>query len=571
MVPRPLGLRPLRRRRGRALIGAGRGKQSGALTASAWPLVLLLVIAATIAPPLAASERWTKVADRGSLRVGVKTDYPPWGFICGAEAGACPAQVAGPDADLVMAGLEIDLARALGAGLADRFDTELIVELVAVTSANRLQRLSDGGVDVVIATMAATPARAQLADLLEPFYYASGVNALVRRDAGIRTMADLRGQAVCLTTGAFFNRKLVERYGILPQFYRGTRDPLIALKTGVCAAYAYDDTALKQVLLRRGWDDFAMLATSVDPHPWVVAVPSGEGGTAFGLAAAAQLDSWHASGRLLELEARWELGCSSFLLARFRDAGGELTRAPAACAEIRPVPLEASAIANEAAHVGDPTRGWGGDGYHLRQLASGFATTTVLSVGSILGALALGVGGALAGLTLPRRLVRPLGSFAIVFQTTPPLLQLYIVFFGLAPALGSLVGVRPSPLAVALLVFSLYAGVAVANLLAQTAASRGVLTAAEFRGTFPAIVDDAYAGIVAHLVNIVKAVGMASVIAVPEVVSATSSVAAARGATGWLMIALCIFYLGFVWLVLIGLQRAKGRVRGWLRPVSSTS
>ena len=527
--------------------------------------VLTVVLTLVLASPAAASERWAAIAERGTLRVGVKTDYPPWGFICGAEAGACPPQVADAEGAVVTAGLEIDLAETLGTALARRFDMELGVEIVAVTSANRLQRLADGDVDVVIATMAATPERAGLADLVAPLYYASGVNALVRRDAGIRTMADLRDRPVCLTSGAFFNRKLVERYGIVPQVYRGTRDPLIALKTGVCAAYAYDDTALKQVLLRRGWDDFTMLATSVDQRPWVVAVPLDEGDTAFGRAVAGELVAWHADGRLLALEEHWGLGCSPFLLARFLEAGGEATAAPAACAGVRPVPLDMVAVTN------DTDGGAGLEGYHLRRLASGFAVTIVLSLGSILGALLVGVGGAFAGLALPRWLVRPLGSLAIVFQTTPPLLQLYIVFFGIAPALGALVGATPSPLAVAVLVFSLYAGVAVGNLLAQTAASRGVTTPAGLRGALPLIVDDAYAGTVAHLVNIVKAVGMASVIAVPEVVSATTSVAAARGETSWLMTALLVFYLGFVWLVLIGLGQAKGSVRAWLKPASSTS
>ncbi|MFW5834291.1 MAG: hypothetical protein ACOCYE_09350 [Pseudomonadota bacterium] len=120
-------------------------------------------------------------------------------------------------------------------------------------------------------------------------------------------------------------------------------------------------------------------------------------------------------------------------------------------------------------------------------------------------------------------------------------------------------------LAVAIVVFSLYAGVAVAGLVVHTARARGVRSREELRDALPEIVDDAYAGMVAHLVNIVKAVGMASLIAVPEVVNALTTVAAERSETGGLMTALLVFYLGFVWLVLRGLRHARKGLVGWMR------
>lgn len=510
------------------------------------------------------------IFERGTLKIGVKADYRPWGFLCGERYAPCPeaaGEMASEDG-FVIAGLEVDLARELSKHLSEVFNQPLETELVVVTSTNRLQRLDDAAVDVVIATMAETPARRQLADLLEPFYYASGVTALTPATSDVMSMQDLEGEPVCLTGGAFFNRLLVERYKIQPQVYRGTRDPLIALKTGKCVAYAYDDTALKQTLLRPGWRDYRLLSTSVTRHEWVVALPLGEAETPFGSAVRDKLEEWHRTGRLLALEERWGLGCSAFLVEAHLERGGDKAVLPAACAGVEP---GGGAVLHAVADADRAQAASGFEAYHVGLLAYGFFITVVLSVGSIIGALALGLGGSALLLAVPGPIIRPLGALTVVFQTTPPLLQLYLVFFGLAPLLAQVIGTPIPPLAVALVVFSLYAGVAISGLISQTASNRGITDMRTFGAALPSLLDDAYAGIIAHLVNTVKAVGMAGVIAVPEVISAVSTVAAERGHTEQLMTGLLLFYLTFVWLVLQALKRARTRLIEWIRPRSSAT
>jgi polar amino acid transport system substrate-binding protein len=389
------------------------------------------------------------------------------------------------------------------------------------------------------------------------------VSALVPTASSIVAMVDLSGERVCLTSGAFFNRRLVEDLGVQPRLYRGTRGALIALKTGACAAYAYDDTALKQVLLQPGWAEFRLLKPSIDVTDWVVAVPLGTGDDTLGRAIALTLDDWHRTGFLLAEEARWGLDCSPALVRAYVERGGTLAGTPDAC---RGVPEAALAAPPEPVPA-KVEAGW--SAYHVDLVLRGLVVTALLSVASIIGALAVGLAGAFLAHALPGGIVRPLGHIAVVFQTTPPLLQLYIVFFGLGPLIGQALGVAVPALAVAVVVFSLYAGAAVAGLLVHTAGARGVRTTAALRAALPAVVDDAYAGIVAHLVNIVKAVGMASVIAVPEVVNALTTVAAERSETGGLMTALLVFYLGFVWLVLRALLHARRGLVGWMQRSST--
>ncbi len=121
-------------------------------------ILRLAAIVATLLAGTAAAEdlggRMERILDRGRLVVGVKVDYPPWGMIA---------------SDGSIVGLEPDLAR----DAADRLGVGL--ELVPVTAGNRLQRLAQGQVDLVIATLGDTAERRRISDLLRPHYYASGV------------------------------------------------------------------------------------------------------------------------------------------------------------------------------------------------------------------------------------------------------------------------------------------------------------------------------------------------------------------------------------------------------------
>lgn len=123
----------------------------------------------------------SRALQRGRLIVGVRADYAPWGMVDPGTEG--------------LIGLEPNLAR----DLADRLDVDL--ELVAVTSANRLQRLDSGVVDVVIATTGDTEERRGIADLIQPHYYSSGVALFARPESVFTDWAQLRGRSVCLTRG----------------------------------------------------------------------------------------------------------------------------------------------------------------------------------------------------------------------------------------------------------------------------------------------------------------------------------------------------------------------------------
>jgi polar amino acid transport system substrate-binding protein len=154
-----------------------------------------LAIAANPQPiieaPLPKSEVLQRVISKGVLVVGVKTDYRPFGQL---------------DANGVPEGLEHDLA----ADVARRLGVKL--EKVSVTGANRLQRLEEGVIDMVIATTGDTADRRRIATMIEPNYYSSGATLLVARDQKISKWSDMRGKSVCAIQGSYQNRPMAQQY-----------------------------------------------------------------------------------------------------------------------------------------------------------------------------------------------------------------------------------------------------------------------------------------------------------------------------------------------------------------------
>jgi polar amino acid transport system substrate-binding protein len=139
---------------------------------------------------------------------------------------------------------------------------------------------------------------------------------------------------------------------------------------------------------------------------------------------------------------------------------------------------------------------------------------------------------------------------------TPPILQLYLLYFGLGGLLAAGGGWAPGSFLVAAVVFSLYAGATNAVLLrAALAELRRAHPEAALLRLVPAAIDRAYDGLVSTLVNIVKAAGLAGVIALPELVSAVNAILAETESAALLMNLLLVFYLLFV-LATLGLLRA---------------
>src|SRR3989442_11420440 len=122
------------------------------------------------------------VKKRGKVIAGVKTDFPPFGTIDAAGKNV---------------GFDVDVAHRFAKAL---FNDENQVELVAVTSGNRIPFLQSGKIDIIIATVTITDERRQVVEFSEP-YFLSGSLLLVPRASTARGLEDMAGRSVVLGTG----------------------------------------------------------------------------------------------------------------------------------------------------------------------------------------------------------------------------------------------------------------------------------------------------------------------------------------------------------------------------------
>lgn len=132
------------------------------------------------------------VVARGTLKVAVPQDFPPFGSV-------------GPD--MQPRGLDIDTARLLAEQL------KVKLELTPVNSTNRIPFLTTGKVDLVISSLGKNPEREKVIDFSKayaPFYLA----VFGAPDAAIAGLDDLKGKTISVTRGAIED---IELSAVAPQ------------------------------------------------------------------------------------------------------------------------------------------------------------------------------------------------------------------------------------------------------------------------------------------------------------------------------------------------------------------
>lgn len=523
--------------------------------------------------PEVPQDRLAHILARGRLIVGVKDDYKPMGFRDAADR---------------IVGFEPDVAQML----ADRLGVTL--DLVPVTSANRIGRVNSGAVDVLIATMGDTEERREQSGLVQPNYYASGVALYGRTDIVFSDWGQMRGRPVCMVKGAYYNRTLDDTYLVSGLYYESPRDALQSLKKGDCVGWAFDDVALVEQAALDGDPAFAIVLPSILVAPWAMAVAREEQGSQWGTFISDFIAELHATGSFLDLQAKWELTPSPYLAAQNRlwtatDNGGllctrnaETDQFPAAC------------LVKDALRFGAPpveVPGWAQavqsatgidlsvffDAYDRKRLFRGLGLTFALSAVAIAGSLIVGILlGLLHAVTDGQRgtmrLVGvPVRWIITLARMTPPILQLYIVFFGIGGLLTSAHIATPSAFLIAGLILSFYAGATNAVLIGHALRQERALApeTGPSRLLGRALLR-AFDGLVSTCVNIVKGAGLASVIALTELISTVNLIITEGGSASTLMNALLVTYFVFVMMVMLVFRSAKrlllkgegGRVAG---------
>jgi polar amino acid transport system substrate-binding protein len=144
---------------------------------------LLLSLCATamlVSAPLARADQLDDILKSGTIKIAVPQDFPPFGSV---------------GTDLKPVGYDIDTARLIATKLG------VIVELIPVTSANRVPYLQTRKVDLVISSMGKNAERAKVIDFSSPyapFYNGVFGPATIK----VEKAEDLAGKTIGVTRGA---------------------------------------------------------------------------------------------------------------------------------------------------------------------------------------------------------------------------------------------------------------------------------------------------------------------------------------------------------------------------------
>ena len=151
-------------------------------------LAALTAVCTAAAVPAFAQTALDEVMAKKTITIAIPTDFPPYGFV---------------GTDLKPQGLDIDMANYIGAKLGVK------VELVAVTSANRIPYLQTKKADLVISTLGKNAEREKVIDFTvaySPFFQA----VFAAKNITVKGAGDLAGKTVGVTRGAIEDMELTK-------------------------------------------------------------------------------------------------------------------------------------------------------------------------------------------------------------------------------------------------------------------------------------------------------------------------------------------------------------------------
>ncbi|MBC5811654.1 MAG: transporter substrate-binding domain-containing protein [Candidatus Eremiobacteraeota bacterium] len=255
-------------------------------------IVALGAAVALLAPqPVVAEDTMAAIKARGKMIVGVKADYPPFGFLDNGKN----------------VGIEIDLLHMIAKDMLGNADA---IEFVPVVSANRFQYLNTNKVDFLMSTVTITAARKQVIDFSQP-YMKSGWGIMVKRSAqGINDAQDLGGKTVVVVPGSTGEAALKTQVPTanllrLPQ----TSEGLQAVSQGRADAFVQDAALLYG--LERSNPGFKVVGQSHDDGDVLIGAACRKGDSAPCDFITKEVVKWTKNGVLKKTYHKWLYGAES--------------------------------------------------------------------------------------------------------------------------------------------------------------------------------------------------------------------------------------------------------------------
>ncbi|MBW4653725.1 MAG: transporter substrate-binding domain-containing protein [Kaiparowitsia implicata GSE-PSE-MK54-09C] len=252
-----------------------------------WAIAASLLLSFNITPTVLAAEL-SEIRQRGFLVVAVKDNLPPLGFSLSATT---------------LDGFEIEIARRLAEQILG--DPNAIV-LRPVLNQERIPLLLADEVDLVIARLTITDARARLVDFSSA-YYLDSTALITRADRPqIQRLVDMRRGAIAVLQGsstvAVVRSRLPQAQLVsVPSYQAGQQ----LLDAGEVQAFAADASVLTGWVLQSS--RYRLLPELLSGEPLAVAMPRGQQFRSLRQAVNGAIAQWQEDGWLIERTRFWQL------------------------------------------------------------------------------------------------------------------------------------------------------------------------------------------------------------------------------------------------------------------------
>jgi glutamate/aspartate transport system substrate-binding protein len=212
-------------------------------------LALLLSAAAVTSTSALAEDTLKKIKDTGSITLGHRESSIPFSYYDDKQ------QVIGYSQELML--------KVVDAIKADTKRADLKVNLMPVTSANRISLIQNGTVDLECGSTSNTLERQKQVSFSNSIFVI-GTRLLTKKDSGVKDFADLKGKNVVVTAGTTSERLLMKMnaeksLGMNVISAKDHGESFLTLETGRAVAFMMDDALL-----------YGEMAKAKRPGDWAV-------------------------------------------------------------------------------------------------------------------------------------------------------------------------------------------------------------------------------------------------------------------------------------------------------------
>ena len=171
-------------------------------------------------------------------------------------------------------GLDVDILRQIALAIFGS-DPDAHLQFKTLTTAERVQAVQSGKVDMVASLLTATCDRWNDVDF-STVYYEANQDVLVPVGSPVQTVTALAGKTVCATRGSTSITNIQHQVPTAKIYPVDTRaDCLVALQDGEVDAITSDDTILKSFQAQEEKSDTRLLRQPLENEPYAIAMPKG--------------------------------------------------------------------------------------------------------------------------------------------------------------------------------------------------------------------------------------------------------------------------------------------------------